>query len=300
MYSKKFYIFWLLAALVGSAMAADYRYITPYAFDQKMDVHIAGKTRSYYVLSGDKAVEVKVKGPTRLRIISRAVLETGQDSTEYSYISKREGAQKSVTVKHHSHLFDNGSLPGEGGGTMTASRTRVIDVPRGEQTFSFSLPRNSKQTVLLRFARESNEFAQGDKIVAMTPISYTTRADVVTKEETSAYYRVGGNDKVVLKLIGPVTLKVLNRIEFDQNMSGRQKWRVQVIEDGKVKATHSFSAISSQVTTYRESAPYVPSRAEAFFIEVPEGTHEYEFRLPDNHRTVLFRYLLPEKQLGKD
>ncbi len=300
MHSKRLHILWLILAFAGSALAADYRYIAPYAFDQKMDVHIGGKTRSYFVLSDDKTVEVKIKGPTKLRVISRAVLETGQDSTDYSYISKREGAQKSLTVKHHSHVFDNGNLPGEGGGAMTAGRTRVIDVPRGEQTFRFSLPRNSKQTVLLRFARESNEFAQGDKIVAMTPISYTTRVDLITKEETSAYYRVGGNDKVMLKLIGPLTLKTLSRIEFDQNMSGRQKWRVQVIEDGKVKATHSFSAVSSQVTTYRESAPYVPSRAEAFFIEVPEGTHEYEFRLPDNHRTVLFRYLLPEKQLGKD
>jgi hypothetical protein len=297
---QKFYIIWWVFAWSLSAMAADYRFITPYTFDQKMDVHLAGKTRSYYVLTDDKTVQVKVKGPTKLRVVSRAVLATGQDSVEYSFVGRREGAQKSILVQHHSRVFDNGNLGGEGGGTLTASRDHFIDVPRGEQTYVFSVPRNSKQTVLVRFARASNEFAQGDKIVGMTPISYTTRVDIVTKEETSAYYRVGGKDNVTLKLIGPATLKVLNRIEFDQNMNGKQKWRVQVVEDGNVKATHSFSAQKSQVTTYRESAPYVPSRAEAFFIEVPEGSHEYGFRLPDNHRTVLFRYLMPEKQLGKD
>lgn len=297
---RNLHIAWLIIACATAAAAADYHFITPYAFDEKMDVHIAGKTRPYYVLSDGKTVQVKVKGPTRLRVVSRAALETGQDSIDYNFVARREGAQKTISFKHRSRLFDNGSLPGDGGGAVTASRTRVIDVPRGEQVYIFSVPRNSKQTVLLRFARESNEFGQGDKVVAMTPISYTTRVDIVTREEASAYYRVGGKDKVLLKLIGPATLKVLNRIEFDQNMNGRQKWRVQVVEDGRIRATHSFSAKQSQVTSYRETSPYVASRAEAFFIEVPDGTHEYEFRLPDNHRSVLFRYLLPEKQLGKD
>ncbi len=80
-------------------------------------------------------------------------------------------------------------------------------------------------------------------------------------------------------------------------MNGRQKWRVQVVEDGKVKSTHSMSATRSELTTYRETSPFVPSRAGILFIEVPEGKHYYEFRLPDNHRTALLRFLLPEKQL---
>ncbi len=286
--------------LAAAAAAAEYRYLTPYAFDEKSEIQISGKTRAYYVLNGNNTIQVKVKGPTRLRILSRAVLEADQDSADYRYVAKRDGAKKSIPVRHRSRIFENGSISGESSGSFTSSRSRIIDVPRGEQVYTFSLPRNSKQTVLLRFARESKEFAEGDKVVAMTPISYTTRVDITTREETSAYYRVGGSDKAMLKLIGPATLKVLNRIEFDQNMSGRQKWRVQIIEDGKIKATHSFSAKQSQVTSYRESAPYVPSRAETFFVEVPEGEHEYEFRLPDNHRTVLFRYLLPEKQLEQD
>ena len=297
---RKLHIVWLILALATSALAAEYRYITPFAFDRKIDVQVAGKTRAYYALTEDQTVQVKIKGPAKLRVLSRAVLDSEQDSVEFRYVARREGAKKAMTVRHRSRLYDNGGLLGEGGGNITSSRTRVIDVPRGEQTYTFTLPRNSKQTVLLRFARESSEFAQGSKVVAMTPISYSTRVDLVTKEETSAYYRVGGSDRTMLKLIGPATLKVMNRIEFDQNMKGRQKWRVQVIEDGKIKATHSLSAKQSQITAYRESAPYVPSRAEFFFLEIPEGTHEYEFRLPDNHRTVLFRYLMPEKELEKD
>ena len=285
---------------IAVAVAADFKFITPYAFDRQVDVQIAGKSREYYALSGEKRVQVKVKGPTRLRVISRVVLDSKQDSLDYKFMARRQGSPKPIEFRHRSQIFDNATVPGDTDGGVTAIRSKIIDVPRGDQTYGFFLPRNSNQTVLLRFARESNQFAQGDKIVAMTPISYTTRVDLVTKEEVSAYYRVGSKDKVVLRLIGPATLKAMSRIEFDQNMNGRQKWRVQVMEDGKVKATHSLSATKSQITAYRESSPYVPSHSEALFVEIPDGTHDYEFRLPDNHRPVLFRFVLPAKQLERE
>lgn len=299
MIREKLCVLALTLTVAAAAVAADFKYLTPYTFDRQVDVQIVGKSREYYALTDDDRVQIKVKGPTRLRVVSRAVLNANQDSTEYQFLGRREGAQKSVTFRHRSHVFDNATISGESDGNVTAARSKVIDVPRGEQTYTFFLPRHSKQTVLLRFARESTDFAQGSKIIALTPVSYSSRVDLVTKEEASAYYRMGSKDNVKLQLIGPATLKVMTRIEFDQNMNGRQKWRVQVIEDGKVKATHSLSATRSQVTTYREAATVVPSRAEPLFIEVPEGTHDYEFRLPDNHRSVLFRFLLPEKQLER-
>jgi hypothetical protein len=300
MIRPKLCAFALTLTIAVTAIAADYKFLTPYTFDRKVDLQITGKSREYYALTGHDRVQVKVKGPTRLRVISRAVLDAKQDSTEYQFVERREGAQKSVTVRHRSRAFDNATVSSDSDGKVTAARSKVIDVPRGDQTYTFFLPRSSKQTVLLRFAREFKDFAQGNKIVAMTPVSYSARVDLVTKEEAAAYYRLGSKDNVKLQLIGPATLKVMTRIEFDQNMNGRQKWRVQVIEDGKIKATHSLSAARSQVTTYREAAPFVPSRAEALFVEVPEGKHDYEFRLPDNHRTVLFRFLLPEKQLERE
>lgn len=290
----------VILATIASAIAADFKFIAPYAFDRKIDVQIAGKNRAYYALSGDARVQVRVKGPTRLRVISRAILDSKQDSLEYKFLARREGGKKQITFRHRSREFENATVSQETEAGVTAVRAKQIDVPRGDQTYTFFLPRDSKQTVMLRFARESKEFAQGDKVVAMTPITYTTRVDLVTKEEATAYYRAGANDKVILRLIGPATLKVLNRIEFDQNMNGRQKWRVQVIEDGKLKATHSLSAKKSQITAYREASAFVSSHAQTVFVEVPEGTHEYEFRLPDNHRTALVRFLLPEKQLERE
>ena len=134
----------------------------------------------------------------------------------------------------------------------------------------------------------------------MTPAEYTTAVDLVSHEETSAYYRVGTGHQVALKLVGPVTLKVLSRIEFDANMNGRQKWKVRVVEDGKTKGTYSLDSRKSEVTTYREKSALVASRAETFYVEVPAGEHRYEFTLPENHRTVLLRFLLPKNELAKE
>jgi hypothetical protein len=175
-----------------------------------------------------------------------------------------------------------------------ASQARILDVPSGNQTYTFYLPKDSHDKIYLRFARTWNKVERKKPAPPMTPVEYSTEVQLVTKEKEHPYYRIGHGDRVVLKVLGPTTLKGFSRIEFDESMTGEQKWRLQVLEDGMVKATYPLSAQKSQTTFYREKSPLVPSSAEVFFVEVPQGEHVYEFTLPENHRTALLRFLMPQ------
>ena len=73
-------------------------------------------------------------------------------------------------------------------------------------------------------------------------------------------------------------------------MTGEQKWRLQVLEDGKMKATYPLSARKSQIVFYKEPSKLVPSHSQTFYIEVPAGEHYYEFNLPENNRTALVKF----------
>jgi hypothetical protein len=299
-------IFVLLTVLVlGFTVLAEvkapegFRYITPTAFDRKFPILVSGKQRDYYLLEPGKRIEVKVQGPSQLRVLSRIILASAKDTTEYSYLALKSDSKKAVTISHKSWGSDKCVLPGESG-VAGESRTKVVDVPKGEQSYSFYLPEKAGKRMLLRFAIQTNDFTAGTPVAAMTPTEFTQQVDLVSGEKVVPYYRIGHEQKVSLKLIGPATLKVLSRIEFDPSMTGSQKWKVQANEDGKVKGTYSLSAAKSDTVTYKEASSLVASHAETFYVEIPQGTHTYDFSLPENHRSVLMRFLLPKKQLAKE
>ena len=288
-----------LSPVMAQGVSTGYRFIAPASFDRKVELLISGKRREYYALDQNKQIQITVKGPSKLRVVTRVLLDSPKDTADYSYIVERKGG-KTFTIVHSAGLSDKALLAGEGAKVVGESRSKVIDVPQGDQTFVFTLPRNGKRTLIARFAVETNQFTAGAPVVAMTPTEFTKEVDLTSGEKTVPYYRVGTGFNVSLHIIGAATVKVLSRIEFDQAMTGKQKWKVQVNEDGKVKATYPLSAGRSDTIAYHDSSPLVASWAETFFIEVPTGDHRYDFTLPDNHRTALLRFLLPKNQLVRE
>ncbi|MBU1636329.1 hypothetical protein KKC97_01515 [bacterium] len=288
----------LIVAFVSITLAqSGFQYRKPSSFDEDIQLIISGKTRHYFVLDQDSHVEVTVKGPSKLKVMSRLVLADKQESGDYQFIYQLDDSKKLKTVSHKTVLSDKVEYKDSHEGGVSVLRKRIIDVPRGSHTYRFSLPVDSKHTLFMRFSQKTNEFTGGTPVVAMTPFQYTTSVDLVSREESYTYYRVSDKDRVVLKLVGPATMKVLSRIEFDSQMQGKQKWKIQLLEDGSEKRVYNLSATKSEVNAYREEIDLVPSHAEIFFIEIPKGEHVYEFKLPENHRSAILRFLLPESQL---
>ncbi|MBU0508523.1 hypothetical protein KKH27_06800 [bacterium] len=297
-----FVLLTLIAVCVvdAGAKSGSLTYFKPAAFDREAAVLVSGKMRNYYVLEADTKIELQVKGPSRLMILSRAVADEPSESVKYKFLALRKKSRKALSISHESHTSDKVVFSGDREGHISFARKKYIDVPKGDHTYTIYLPKGAKGTLLMRFARETTAFTSGTQVVAMTPAEFTTQVDLVAREESTTYYRIGTGYGSTVELIGPATLKVLSRIEYDANMSGKQKWRVRVLEDGRVKGTYSLASRKSGVTTYREPSSLVASQAETFFVEIPEGKHRYEFVLPENHRTVLLKFLLPKSQLERE
>lgn len=300
---RKYVILALLTSgLLVSAIAADngFKYLKPSYFDQMMKLTIAGKSRTYFVLTEYSQVSVTVEGPSQLKVMSRLELKSANETPNYTLEVSIDDGKKPRLVRHTSKLSEKADMSDGSEGYLGVLRSKVLDIPSGKHEVVIKLPKGSKDRVLVRLSQKTNEFTGRTSVVPMTPFEYTSAVDLVTNETIYTYYRVGGEDRVALHLVGPATLKVLSRIEFGPEMKGSQRWRLQLIEDGKLKKTYSLAASTSDVIQYKLPSKFVPSRAETFFVEVPAGEHVYEFRLPDDRRTSLLRFLLPSKELTGD
>lgn len=293
----------LILALIFISLAAKsnaetgFQYLKPTTFDQSTKITVAGKSRTYFVLDKDSHLTVLVDGPSQLKIMSRLDLPSEKAEPDYSLEVRIEGSKKPRTIHHTSKLSEKTeSTPGSTG-NIGVLRSKVIDIPSGKHNVTIGLPEGSGDKVYVRLSQKTNEFTGGTAVVAMTPFEFTTEVELVSEEIVYPYYRVGTTDRAALRLVGPATLKVLSRIEYSPEMKGNQKWKVQVLEDGALKKSYKLSAGSSDVIQYRNPVPLLPSRAETFFVEIPQGEHVYEFRMENDARTALLRFLLPKAEL---
>lgn len=288
----------LLVLVAGACLWAkvQWRRITPEKFDRKVTLRIAEKNRIYYELRKGSEIEVRVTGPTKLRVISRVQIPSSADERRYTYFVRRDDGDW-VKFIRRSSVSSQAHLARKSAANVSVSKKHIMKVPAGTHTYGFRLAKKSTRHVFLRFHLREGDFGAPTDVVAMTPQIHSELVDLVVREKVTTYYRVGEGREIALTLIGPATLKVLARLEFDPDMRGQQNFRVQVFEDAVIKATYPLTAIKSDLCQYEEASSLVPAKAETFYLDIPGGEHGYRFVLPENHRSVLLKFLLPKKDL---
>lgn len=280
----------------GLCAKARWQRVIPQEFDKKVTLRISEKNRIYFALQKDAQIQVRISGPTRLRVISRVQIPSSKDEYRYSYfVRKNEG--KWIKYSQRAEVSTHTKLVGKSSAQISESKERIFKVPEGTHTYTFRLPKNSSRREFLRFHQREGDFGTPTDVVAMTPQIASESVDLIVREKVTTYYRLQKGNDVLLRLIGPATLKVLARLEFDPNMRGRQNFRVQVFENDLIKGTYSLTSEKSDVCQYKEMSSLVPSKGETFYVDIPQGEHEYRFVRPENHRSVLIKFLLPKKDL---
>ncbi len=294
-----------LTALVGilSAVAQNgftWESFRPDKVPKAVKVLVMGKKLNYYPLVKGDEIYVNVEGPTRLRILTR--IEFGENlGGEKSYYlrcerddGKKNKYRRVTTAAASAVLAD---LPSTHLGT---SRSVYIKVPPGKHTYRFYVGSKSNYRLYLRFYERVSTINPNTDNVAFTPSMYTTDVPLIINEEEVLYYRSGHQDSVRLSVIGPTTIKVLARLEFDPTMIADQKFRIHVLEDGTEKHIYPLRSEPSEVAEYREISETIVGKGAKFFIEVPRGKHDYCFKIIDNGRNVLLRFYIPSEDLNNN
>jgi len=290
-----------IALLLGVSVVAEakarWRSVVPQRYDRKVTLRISEKNRTYYMLRKDSEIELRLTGPTKLRVISRTEIPSSKKQSRYTYLVRRDDG-KAVEFSRRSRASAEARMARNGSTKLSAGENHILNVPAGSHSYTFRLPEKSSTRLYLRFHQLEGDLGAPTQVVAMTPQLWTKSVDLVVREETTTYYRLGEENEIALRLIGPAKLKVLARLEFLPDMQGQQDFRVQVLEDGIIKATYPLTTTESDICQYLETSTLVPGKAETFYLDIPQGEHDYRFVLPESRYTVLLKFLLPKKDLG--
>jgi len=287
---KTLYISLIFILIAGLSFAGSKtKIIKPKNYNKKVTVLISGKKRNYYEISYKNYTMVQVRGPGKLRILTRAVLQNDEDKVKYKLIYKLNGLDEQIAEfdevsKSVKSIFKNSSY-----GYTGIRKDIELNLERGENSIQLR-NLNSGLKVVTRIIFEPGKIKKKNWI-SYSPASSNEVEDLITKEEISHYYRFSKQQPLRIEIIGPTELRVLTRFENNYKMRGRIDYRIQVSSDDNVINTFLLSSKRSVITYYKDNPELLPGKAREIYIKVNEGMHTFLVYPLDD------KILFPEKDI---
>lgn len=290
--SLSFIVIFLLSSL---AIANDWELVKP-AAGKKITLKIDGKTRNYWRIDRKEPVIINVTGPGQLKIITRMVLPNEKQEDVYSFVLYIDGKRQPLIARatQYSKSVSNAKFKDQ---RLGESRSVFYKVPAGDHEYKLTLSKDFKEKIYARpFVANGSE--KKTNYIAYLPRFFPEEVRISVKEHEYIYYRTNKDKPIELEVIGPTKVKCISRLEYDDSMRGKQNYRIQVTEGDKVIQTDFFNSEISSIASYIDRSDMVIGKGEVFYIEVPEGKHKYSIFTPDPDTSIIFRFYLPEKDLG--
>jgi len=295
-YNKMFFLILVfLAGTLVSGAAPKTKLLVPKYANISISITVSGKSYKYYPQSVNEPSILTTRGPGKLKIITRGLISSqDEERLNYSVYYRINGARK-VKVEFNSVKPDSkASFKDASLGLPSVGGNIIIELSRGEHTIElWSGSENSKIYARVLFTEIKEKKIDW---VSLSPMYPNEPVSLVTYEDVVSYYRYSSAKPLKVKITGPTTLRVLNRVEFDYRMKGKLNYRIEVKEDKKVKNTYMLCADHSDITRYKKDGKRTPGKANEIVISVPSGTHTYEIITLDKC-SVLARILFPKKDI---
>ena len=265
---------------------------------KRVMLKIKGKRRSYWKLDRDNPIAVRIKGETEIKVYTRMELKEKQKEGIYSFITYIDGKQQPL-IARATQYSTSAKIPWRKDHRLGQSRVIYYNVPDGEHEYRFTVQGDSENVIYFRFLVPDQK-TEDVSYVAYLPCSFPEEVRITVKEREYIYYRTNISKYIEIEVIGPTKVKCVSRLEFNHTMRGNKPYRVQVAENDKVVLTDFFNAVISGTANYSTKSDKVLGKGDIFFIDVPEGRHRYRISTPDPDISVIFRFYLPEKDLGNE
>jgi len=272
--------------------------VIPNNSNSSVTINISGKKLKYYNISAEAATILAIRGPGKLKIITREHLKTkNKKPLNYLLYYRINGGNK-IKVEFDNVKADENAFINIGSeGYASVGENIIVELSRGENTVEIWSGSENPKIYIRSLFSETRE----KKIdwVRLSPMYPNDPVSLVTNEDVLSYFRYSSGKSLKIKITGPTVLRVLNRVEFDYKMKGKLSYRIEVKEDKKLKNTYMLCSDRSDVTKYKKNGKMIPGKANEIVINVPAGTHKYELVPLDNY-TFLAKILFPRKDITLD
>lgn len=284
----------ILCTAARPAAPAGFTAIEKIAGATPVTVIVADKPRIYFRVASTAPLKFSVVGPARVRVLSRVECRSG-DVVTYRLLAA-EGARVLDQLDTESSATSLVRLE-KSSTRLGKSRRLTFDLPAGRHEVILRI--SGAAAALVRIRTSSSR--SGEAMVSLTPVEADRSVTVTEGEKLISYYTVVSGKPVKLRIIGPTSLELSSRIDFDATMRGEQRYRLRLAEGGRTLRELDLKTTKALAATYAGVPQRVPSKINVTRFPVPGGKHEITIELLAPPRgTAQIHARIPEPSVGNE
>ncbi len=286
----------LTLVLAGTPLARKlWSAIGPEEHAGKVPVMINGKERLYWRLKKDTEQVLRVTGPGTLRLISRVPLSTRVKDKVYKIHWSLDDGDSGVF--EHKIRKAQSALRKTDSKKVSRGRSNEIEIPPGQHLIRVDLEESPTSVAYLCNHVRLMATVSKAKNVDVPPVDHGSGRMIKAGDAVVEYHALPSGEEMHVEINGPTFLKVISRLDWNQTMTGTQKYTLRVYEDGLAKQSYILKGRPSNSSVYLDKPDTLPARGEVVYIEVPEGRHRYTFGFQEAGRELNLRFLAPPEAL---
>jgi hypothetical protein len=270
----------LCFALVGPSLgqaATSWVSIRDVSAPGHVRIDSGGLANDYVLLRIDEPAVFQVRGPRQVKIIARYLFTSDEaDGQPFGFrvlVDGSETLRKSFTGRIHSETH----LAGDPQGAVSALRRGYVDVGTGLHTLQVYSSSSGAGRIAARFFQISRR--SGSAFVPFAPESYGAVCTLQFESGShSTYYHFDASAPLIISVMGPTTLRVYTRLDFDYTMNGSQTYSLEVLANGKPWKSFHYHTHKLSGAAYVERPEVLPGSRKLMRIPVPRGPQHYEIR----------------------
>ena len=240
-----------------------------------LSVLVQKKARVYFRITPESPLVFTVEGPGRLRLVSRAEVPRGV-SRPISYKLRVDEGGKILEEQLTESSAANKVKLADGVFAICKSRNLAVDVPAGNHRLTVSV--TGARVVLIRplFSGPTRDEV---RMISITPVEATRSVTLSEGERLIPYYSTFLGKPVKFRIVGPTSLELSTRLDFDATMRGSQGYRIAVTEGGERIREGQFKTTKATTATYTDLNDRSASKLDRIVIPVSDGVHDISVEL---------------------
>ena len=288
----------LLSLLPAPAAAASWTAVEALPGATPVRVLVKERPRTYFRVASGRSLDVTLEGPARVRVVTRAVLPPGATGAVSYHIRLSAAGKRLHESKTESSAAPTASVDGSSE-RLGKSRTVTVEVPAGRQLLEVAI--DGVPAALIRVLVSSPRRAGSEPYVSLTPVEAPRSVTVTEGEKSIPYYSILPGKHVRLRVVGPTTLELSTRLDFDATMRGTQRYRIGVrVGPGAHKETE-LATTKSTTASYTDLKDRIPSKLGRIVVDIPSGGHDVTVELLEPSRgSAEVHPRIPEPTVGNE
>lgn len=264
-----------LLVVVPSAQAGKWQAVDRITGQTPVTVTLQEKPRTYFRVAPDSPLTLTVDGPVRLRLVSRAELPPGTNRAVSYRVKVVEGNKILKEHATESSAAESARRP-DSDAVICKSRSLQVEIPGGSHRVTVSVTGSSLVLVRLLLASPKRDVAP---MISITPVEAPRSVTVSEGEKLIPYYSVLPGKPVKFRVVGPTSLELSARLDFDTTMRGVQTYRLAISEGGRRLRRVEFKTTKAAAASYTDLKDRVASKMDRLVLPLGEGVHELSVEL---------------------